>query len=221
MLEQQIDSRKAWACAVALAMLTLGCEAKPTNDYTYGAKDAGPPPPVVDSGTMAPGEGGAGCEVDCEKRACSTPADPALGSISGEVKVKDGLKPGASFEATGDLYVLLASEFDLTACPGDDDAVPPVAVAVVHCADMRAGKSVPFTIEGVPLRDEPWVVIPFLDVNVDETPGAVALDTCDLLSFPSMAVVKSASKVTLPKPLELGLSGSALMGQCMLPACEG
>lgn len=231
MVEHRVASQRALAWAVVMGMLAAGCEAETTNDYTCGAGQDDEPAAGGDAGaTGGAGQGDASADIclvtpvdDCSAGptgdACNTPADPGLGSISGEVKA--GAMPGGSFEATGDLYLVVASKFDITSCPGDTDAPLPVALTVIHCADLRGGASVPFTIEGVPPRADAYTVIPYLDVNVGATAGAGSLDTCDILALPASVKVEAATAVTLPTPIELGLSGSALQGQCMLPACEG
>ncbi len=222
----------------------FACEAEPTNVYNRGAAPFVPPPAGgggADAGTTgggadAGGTGGGGTDaggtmtcvvegvVACAggpvPDACNTKADAALGSISGEVVVAAGTMPGAGRAAMGDLYLLAMPSFDKAACPDDKNPTLPAAMTVIHCADLRKGDKVAFRIEGVPPRPKAWHIVPYLDVNVSTTPGATALDACDVLALATETVVATATEVKLAAPIKLDLTGATLVDRCKLPACK-
>lgn len=220
-------SRGAAVWTLICPLCGLGCDAKETNDYTRGAGKAHDEPDTGPTGGS--GDGAAEmCVIsavsDCSggpvPDGCNTKGDPKLGSISGEVEVAAGTLPGGAFAAIGDLYLMAMPSFDLTSCPADKNPILPAATTVIHCADLRDGAKVPFTIAGVPPRPEAWQIIPYLDVNVSAEPGVVPLDACDILAFPKSVVVATATEVKLTSPIALGVRGSALVSNCKLPACK-
>lgn len=220
-------SRRALFCGLMGALGGLGCDAEVTNDYTCGAKqeadagimgDGGGPEPAKDAGPMCVVAAVADCAGGAVPDMCNTKPGPGLGSISGTVVVNAGVMPGATYPAKGDLYLIASSEFDVSSCPGDKGAALPTAFAVIHCADLTKGAAVPFTIEGVPVRDKPWFIVPVLDVQ--SKPGPMSLDSCDLLSLPTQVVVDAAKEVKLSTPIGLALSGSLLISSCGLASCK-
>lgn len=170
------------------------------------------------------GEQDAG-KVECGFDSRSTAASASTGIIKGKVTVGAMAKPGGSYEAKGDLALAVLPAFDPgSSCPGDPKAPKAVANTLIRCADFTGGKTVEYEIRGVPPRAEPYVIIPFLDVNgngIDDEESA-GPDTCDLLGsvspLPEATVAAAGDVVELD--LELSSDAAILGAICMLPACE-
>ncbi len=164
--------------------------------------------------------------VECGVDPQSTAASASTGSIKGKVSLGDMAKPGGTYAAKGDLYLAVMPGFDPSnGCPGDPDAAKPVANMLIRCVDFTGGKTVDFEISGIPPRAEPYVVIPFLDVNenVDPTkPETAGPDTCDLLGsvMPLPEATIAAAGETADLDLELASDAQILGALCSLPACE-
>lgn len=163
-------------------------------------------------------------EAACGPDPMNTAASASTGSIKGKVLLGDMVKPGGTYAAKGDLYVAVLPVFDVSnACPGDPEAPVAVANALIRCVDFTKG-AVEFEVNGIPPRAEPYVVIPFVDVNgnVDPSkPETAGPDTCDLLGAvpPPEATVTAAGDVAMVD-LTLGSDAAILSSICMLSACK-
>jgi len=172
------------------------------------------------------GNGGNNGEMPaCGPDAANSKGDATTGSVKGKITVEGMVMPGGTFTAKGDLYLAVLPTFSAAnGCPGDPKAPQPVAQALVRCVDLTDGKSFEYEIKGVPPRAEPYIVIPFLDVNsnVDASdPTTAGPDTCDLLGnvspLPEATVAKAGDTAELD--LSFAFNGSILAGLCQLPAC--
>lgn len=180
-------------------------------------------------GSSDDGEGGAGnggaSSGECGLDPMSTTGDATTGTIKGTITVGDGVMAGGANENKGDIYLAVLPEFDPSnACTGNPKAPKAVAQALIRCGDFTGGKTVSYEVKGVPPRAEPYVVIPFVDVNGNvnaDDPATAGPDTCDLLGAvpPPDALVAKAGDVA---EVNLTLAGNAgiLMQICGLPACE-
>jgi hypothetical protein len=201
---------RASLLVVGLLLLGMGCEAEATNDFLMG-QDPIPPPPPVDAGTMpdAGGNGGPTCmpmpAADCSGGAvvdmCSSQASAETGTIKGTLTTST--TPDGPYEAKGDLYISIIPSFDSSACA--TEAPPPVALTIIHCADLSDGKAVPFEVHGVPPRSEAWQVSAFLD------PNANSIDGCDLLALPAAVTLTSAGETGDAGKINLGIRGTLLV----------
>jgi hypothetical protein len=217
----RFDAFHLWCLRAFVSVPLAACEAEPTNDY--GDMDLAYPdgsfPPARDAGPDAAGDAGPGCQLvvpescgELMTDACSTSAAVAPGAILGEVKVPSGVMPGGGHAARGTLLIAALPSLDGGGCPGDPRAAPTTPFVALHCTDLTAGKTLGFSIEGVPAGS--WFVVAGLDVNGN------GVDPCDLVGLTLLPVEVGLSSFALAQPLELGYSASqAIPASCNL-TCE-
>jgi hypothetical protein len=208
-------------CFSLVLVLGAACEAEPTNDY--GKMDLHYPDaglPVSDAGPDAGGDGGPGCKLvrpeacgELMPDACNTPAGSAPGAITGEIRVPAGTVPGGGHPAKGTLLIAIVPSLEGDgSCPGDPNAAPSTPFVALHCADLTAGKELPFTIPSVPAGS--WFVVAGLDVNGN------GVDPCDLVGLTFLPVEVKDMPVALPQTLDVGFSATqAIPASCDL-SCE-
>ncbi len=171
------------------------------------------------------GNGNDAGKIECGLDSRSSSASAATGIIKGKVTLGAMTMPGGNYAAKGDLALAVLPAFEPTkGCPGDPGAPKPVANTLIRCADFTGGKTVEYEIRGVPPRAEPYVIIPFLDVNgngIDDESSA-GPDTCDLLGsvspLPEATVAAAGDVVELD--LELSTNAAILGVICGLPDCK-
>ena len=214
---------------VSLGPLALlaACEAKTFQDY--GSQDLHYAEPTdagsEDAQVVALADSGAAgqlctpvatCQADDPPDVlCSTPSSASTASVHGVVVVPEGTKAGGSYELEGTLMVFASKSSEgQSVCPSDD-APPSPAFLALECGNLGGGVEVPFTLEGVPVSEEPWQILAFLDVN-----GNQVVDPCDMSARPASASVSQPGELTLNAPIRLEVSAVLLVPVCGLPACK-
>jgi hypothetical protein len=207
---------------LALGVLGALVGAAACGDDGGGDGEGGNGADAGDTGGDNGGNGNGGTPA-CGLDAASSKGDATTGTIKGTVTLGKNVKAGGSYAAKGDLYIAVMGSFS-AACPGAADAPVAVAQTLIRCVDLTDGKTVEYEVQGVPPRAEPYVVIPFVDVNdnVDPSkPETAGPDACDLLGAvppPSGTVAKAGDVTTLD--LSLASDASLLQSICALDACE-
>ena len=165
------------SCLLAVAGLACG---EPAADSD---------PAVGESTNPATGAVVDGEDLACKSLLSITPDNPGPGVVRGTITATGET---ADIAAIGDIYISVAEGFD----PADPAAFPPVAAVVVQGVDLTAGGSAEFVIEGLPVREESYSVVPFMDtnLNVDACDESTAgPDGCDYLNLPGSATVTEAA----------------------------
>jgi hypothetical protein len=202
--------------------LVLGaCDARSTNDYgsqdleypDAGFVEAEPDAMVVDAGPACVLSPPATCGEAAVQDACSAPADATRGSIRGQVVLGPGM-PGGGHPASGTLLIVAVEELaGGDGCPSPTDPAPPQAL-ILHCANLTAGATIDFTLEGVPVGSADINVLASLDVNGN------GVDACDVAGLARVRVMSAGERVELAEPLELGLSVALFLPAQCDKTCE-
>ncbi|MGZ3449394.1 MAG: hypothetical protein ACXWUG_25270 [Polyangiales bacterium] len=152
--------------------------------------------PLAETGVVADTDpGDAGSSDSAVDSACTTCA-----KLTGKVLRKALTKPQNG--GKGDVYVAVFDHDPVT----DRASAKVVGQTIVHDADMTADTAaVPYTIDAIPARSDPYFVIAFLDDNHTAKAAAPGPDKGDLVSLDGLASPKvtlaSATAVTLDLPL--------------------
>jgi hypothetical protein len=150
---------------------------------------------ALDTGSVPPGEAAA-FDGDPGDVASSDSACTTCAKLTGNVLRKALTKPQNG--GKGDVYVAVFDHDPVT----DRASAKVVGQTIVHDADMTADTAaVPYAVEAIPPRSEPYFVIAFLDDNHSAKAAAPGPDKGDLVSLDGLA----SPKVTLATPTAVSL----------------
>jgi hypothetical protein len=189
---------------LAVALTACGGTGEDSNPGTTSADSAIADTAVaVDTGSAPSGETSL-ADSDPEEAASSDSAVDSpcttCAKLTGKVLRKPLTKPQNG--GKGDVYVAVFDHDPVT----DRASAKVVGQTIVHDTDMTADTAaVPYTIDGIPARSDPYFVIAFLDDNHTAKATAPGPDKGDLVSLDGLASPKvtlaSATAVNLDLPL--------------------
>ena len=160
--------------------------------------DGGPAP--SDSGPVAPMDAGVTPDDAGPPRPSDPPSEPDSGAAASSASLVGVVTRTAEPRAggVGHLYVAVFDRDPVL----DRDSARVVGNARVDDADMRdPGAAIPYRVDELPPRSEPYFVIAFLDDNANVDPSAPGPDRGDLVSLNGL----SAPSVTAAGPEDVAL----------------
>lgn len=181
-------------CALLSLALLSACDGEgpsldggpaPSDSGPVAPMDAGVTPPADDAGPPPPSD---------------PPSEPDSGVAASSASLVGVVTRTAEPRAggVGHLYVAVFDRDPVL----DRDSARVVGNARVDDADMREpGAAVPYRVDGLPPRSEPYFVIAFLDDNANVDPSAPGPDRGDLVSLNGL----SAPSVTAAGPGDVAL----------------
>jgi len=199
-------------CVLGLAVAVSACDDGSSSGTDAGpgpSGDAGPGVALMDAG--APPRG-----ADAGPAGPATDAGPSTGTDAGTPPAGGGAITGTITRSAepaaggvGHLYVAVFTSDPVT----DRAGAMNVANARIEDVDMSgSGASVPYTVDGIPPRSEPYYVTAFLDDNgtVSATdPSSAGPDRGDLVALDGFSspqvTVSTQSAVTLDLDLNFNL----------------